>query len=120
MILMILRVYKGGDFRSIQSVTLDFPEHFSILVYIKIYFYTPRLTAFRTLSNIVDWNKKKFKFKNFIIFVCIRIWTYFTGIPLFTLNLLKFWKVMGKYAWLYYDSMEFGLEFINAHENIFK
>lgn len=117
---MCIRVYKGKNFRAIQSVTLNFPEHFSILVYIKIYIYTPRYTAFYVLSNILDFKKKKFKFKNIIIFICIRIWTYITGVPLFILNLWKFWKIIGKHAWLYYDSFEFGLDFIWAHQNVFK
>lgn len=119
-ILMVIRVYNGENFRWVDSVTLNFPENFSSLVYIKIYFYTPRYTAFYVLNNILNLKVKKFKFKNLIIFILVRIFTYLTGIPLFVLNLWKFWIVIGRHAWLYYDNMQFGLDFIHTHQKFFK
>lgn len=103
----------------LESVALTFPSEFSPIVFIKIYFYTPRYVAYLIFSKLLKLKKKKISFIDILLFILVRIWVYFTGIPLFIFNIFKAWNDLIRYAWLYYDE-DFGFCFINIFNHYFK
>lgn len=96
-----------------------FPEVFSWKIYIFLLIYTPRHIAFLMFHNMLKFKINKITFKQIVIFMFIRFWVYLTNIPLFTINLVKFWRAFIIYSWLYYDQLEVSLFFNQYSSQLF-
>lgn len=103
----------------VSSLELIFPEKFSLIVYVKIYLYTPRYIAFCTFVNFLRFKKKKITIKILIMFIFVRIWIYFTGIPLYLFKLVRFWLDIIPLCWLNYNNTLLSLYFSQCLDNLF-
>lgn len=103
-----------------QSFRMSFPHKLSLWCFVKVIIYTPRYVAYCTIISLLKLDRKKIKLAGIYIFIFVRIWVYFTGIPIFLLKLTEFYKQLFTYMWLYYNYDDFGMHFLNKLNFFFK
>lgn len=117
---ILFKKLKKKTILPLSSCKMTFSPCFSWIIYIKVWFYTPRYLAFCTICNFLKIKQKKNKTKIIIFFILTRIWVYITGIPIITFKLTFIWKEIFWYVWVNYDSEVFGLWLIDKFNSRFK